>query len=190
MDAADGPRQPERRVISFSNSGNPVRQQHEVRLKGLYIASFQGWVPAATVATSPRNAMIAAEPEFRRNQHFLRRLSRRYLQQRRPRCLTRTRTRASRIRTRVRSPASSRAADRSRDSSSRIPAVRARSPTRDRRPSASSELASARAGRSRRKAGPFFLDFWEGALQRSLRRLSPPGLTRGSIALPQDSFEA
>jgi hypothetical protein len=31
--------------------------------------------------------MIATEPEFRRNQRFVSPLSRRYLQQRRPRCL-------------------------------------------------------------------------------------------------------
>ena len=83
------------------------------------------------------------------------RLFPRDIQQGRSRCPIRTRIRASRTRIRGRSPVSSRVVARSPDSSSRIRTVRARNPTSRVRAVASSDPNY--AGRSRRKAGLFFL---------------------------------
>src|SRR6266436_9603411 len=60
----DGPGSRNGRVVSFSNSGNSLRQQRQVRLKGLYMGSFCPAGSVATVATSRRHAIIPAKPEF------------------------------------------------------------------------------------------------------------------------------
>jgi hypothetical protein len=66
-DAAMAPAAGTSRRSSFSNSGNPERQQREVRLKRLYTGSFFAG-SQATVGTNLRHAMIALEPKFFGNQ--------------------------------------------------------------------------------------------------------------------------
>jgi hypothetical protein len=64
-DAAMAPAAGTPRRKSFSNSGNPERQQRGMRLKRLYTGSF--WFQT-TPRTNPRHAMIAREPKFFGNQ--------------------------------------------------------------------------------------------------------------------------
>src|SRR4029078_3354597 len=61
-DAARSPGSPNPRVVSFSNSGNPGRQQRRPRSKGLYRGRFAAGSPCDLTTTRPRHLQSAIPP--------------------------------------------------------------------------------------------------------------------------------
>lgn len=149
------PRQPERRVAPFSNSGNPMRQQRGLRpnrlVQRLLARRFRRHSRAKpSPSNDPGGTGIFRKP-FLRSRVVTGAPRARYVQPGRSRCRTRIRIRASRTRVRARSPGSNRAVARSPDSSSsRIPAVSTRAAA-----SSDDELSESKEGPAERRGFSF-----------------------------------